>query len=211
VKCTIASIHLPSKLIILLLFSLCFVNACADFDQLMKPRVEGLLLDTGFNGASLRAGGVGEIHLQSSLTEQININTLETILITAIRQKRRDVTVRQDGRYQITANLIANDVTQWTETFKGQNNKWTKRRVKVNYSVIETASNKQVWGGLIETSREELASYDIENDKKLSEKVHDVLTSLIIKREVYPYPSPPLFDDIAKLNFEGFALNLPVD
>jgi hypothetical protein len=48
----------------------------------MKPRVEGLLLDTGFNGASLRAGGVGEIHLQSSLTEQININTLETILIT---------------------------------------------------------------------------------------------------------------------------------
>ncbi len=210
-KCTVASINSPSKLITILLFSLCFVSACAEFDQLMKPRVEGLQLDTGFDSASLRAGGVGEIHLQSSLTEHININTLETILIAAIREKRRDVTVSQDGRYQITANLIANDVTQRTDNFENHIYKWTKRRVKVNYIVIETATKKQVWGGLIETSREELASYDIKNDKKTSEKVLDILAAAISNQEVYPYPSPPLFDDIAKLNFEGFALNLPVN
>jgi hypothetical protein len=37
----------------------------------------------------------------------------------------------------------------------------------------------------------------------------DELISAINKKEVYPYPSPPLLSDIMKLNFEGFVLNIP--
>ena len=37
-----------------------------------------------------------------------------------------------------------------------------------------------------------------------------VVVAVVSGKELYPYPSAPLFSDIAQLNFEGFALNLPM-
>ena len=209
-KYAIATTTSMCKLAAALLVFTCLLSACAEFEQLTKPRVEGLQHAPSFDNASLVEGGFSEIHVQSSLTDKkININAYETMLIAAIREKRRDVTVSQDGRYTVTANIIANDVTQRADNLESHIYKWSKRRVKVSYVVTETATQEQVWSGIIETYREELASYESDKEQKKSDKVIDAVVAVINKKDIYPYPSPPLLSDIAKLNFEGFALNLP--
>jgi len=87
--------------------------------------------------------------------------------------------------------------------------KWSKRRIKISYVVIDTSTGEQVWSGIIETYDEQLSSYD-QKKKKSSDKVLDVITAAINKKELYPYPAPPFFSDVMKRNFEGFALNLPL-
>ena len=81
----------------------------------------------------------------------------------------------------------------------------------MKYEVLDTQSKEQVWSGIIETSREELASYESGKKQKNSDKVVDAVVSVINKTDMYPHPSPPLFFDLARLNFDGFVLNLPLD
>lgn len=196
----------------ILLVLLCLVSACAEFDQLMKPRVEGLQQDPGFDGAALQEGGIGESHIHSSINDKdININVLETLLIAAIREKRRDLLISQGGRYEIEASLIANDVTKRSDNFDTHIYRWTNRRVKVSYVVVEIETAKQVWSGIIETSREEVASYEVKKGEKSSDKLIDIVVAAVNKTDKHPYPSAPLFSDVAKLNFQGFALNLPLE
>jgi hypothetical protein len=56
---TAGSLTLRKLKIATFLFPLCLVSACAEFDQLMKPRVEGLQRGPGFDAAALREGGIG--------------------------------------------------------------------------------------------------------------------------------------------------------
>jgi len=211
-KYGVDSMLLRGKFAAVVLFITCFICSCAEFDQLMKPRVEGLQQAPGFDGVSLREGSMGEIHVQTSLNDQaFNASILETTLIAAIRQKRPEVLVSQNGRYQVTASLLANDVTKRSDNFDDHIYRWTKRRVKVSYLVTDATTTDQVWSGIIDVNREEVASYEVKKDAKKGDKVVDAVIAAISKKETYPYPSPPLFVDIAKLNFEGFALNLPMD
>ena len=187
----------------------CFAPGCAELDQLMKPRVEGLQQAPGFNGAVLTQGGIGEVHVESNLRDEpLAINSLEAMLVASVRQKRRDILVSENGRYQVTATLLANDVSKRSDNFDSHIYRWTKRRVKVNYAVTETGRQEPLWSGIIETSREELSSYETDKDNNTGKAI-DAVVAAINKKDMYPYPSPPIFSDIAKLNFEGFALNLP--
>ena len=188
---------------------LCLV-ACAELDQLMKPRVEGLQQASRFDGTALSEGGVGEVHVQSRLTKNdINISAFETQLIASIRQKRPDLSISQAGRFSITANLIANDVSQRSDSFDSHLYRWTKRRLRVSYVVINSENSEQVWSGIIETYIEDIASYEVDQNEKSQDKLIDAVVSAISKEEKNPYPSPPLLGDVARMNFEGFALNLP--
>jgi hypothetical protein len=45
---------------------------------------------------------------------------------------------------------------------------------------------------------------------KLIATMLDAIAAAISKQKTYPYPAPPLFTDVTKRNFEGFALNLPM-
>ena len=58
-----------------------------------------------------------------------------------------------------------------------------------------------MWGGIIETYLENLASYEIKTDEKCSSKAIDAIVSVLNKEERYPYPSAPTLSDVAKLNF----------
>lgn len=211
-KNSVNPIQYFGKSFVVVLLSACFLASCAELDQLMKPRVQGLQKATGFDAAALQEGGIGESHIHTSLVDdEIHINALETMFITAVRDKRRDVTIGKTGRYQITANIIADDVTQRADNFDTHYYRWSKRRVKVSYEIDDSETAEQVWSGIIETSLEEVASYEISKNDKTSDKVIDVVVAVINKKEVYPYPSPPLFSDVVKSNFEGFALNLPIE
>lgn len=211
-KNVVNSILLRGKFAAIALVITCFICSCAEFDQLMKPRVEGLQQAPGFDGASLREGGMGEIHVQTSLNDKaFNASILETTLISAIRQKYPEVLINQNGRYQVTASLLANDVTKRSDNFDDHIYRWTKRRVKVSYIVTDVTIKDQVWSGIIDVNSEEVASYDINKDAKKGDKLVDAVVAAISKKETYPYPTPPLFVDVTKLNFEGFALNLPRD
>ena len=63
---------------------------------------------------------------------------------------------------------------------------------------------------LVQEEVRELSSYEVESRDNTG-KVVDAVVAAISQQELYPYPSPPLFNDVAKLNFEGFALNLPLE
>ncbi len=96
-----------------LLVSIGLIAGCAELDRLTKPRVEGLQQADDFNSALLTEGGVSNTQVRSSLTgDKVNTEVLETILSGAIRSKRPDVAVGLSGRYQVTANVIANDVSK---------------------------------------------------------------------------------------------------
>ena len=189
----------------------CLVSGCAELDQLTKPRVEGLQQDPDFDGASLTMGGIGATVINSSLnSKKINVDALQIMLITAIRNKRPDIIINHDGRYAVKANMIANDVSRRTDDLDNTAYKWTKRRVMVNYIVNDTSTGKQVWSGTIESYEEALASYEKKKNEKSRDKVLDAIAAAISKQKTYPYPTPPLFTDVAKRNFEGFALTLPI-
>lgn len=193
-----------------LLISTSLLIGCAELDRLTKPRVEGLQQDRDFNSASLTAGGFGKTQVISSLAAgEINTPGLEPILDGAIRSKRADLTIGPGGRYQVTANVIANDVSHRDDTLDKTYYKWSSRRVKVSYVVVDTSTGEQVWSGIIETSDEQLASYE-KKKKKSSDKVLDAIAAAISKEEQYPYPDPPFISDVVTRNFEGFALNLPL-
>jgi len=188
------------------------LSGCAELDQLMKPRVEGLQKAPGFDGDALTKGGLGEIHVQSNLTSnEMNTNSLEMMLVGAIREKRRDLQISQTGAYQVDATLLANDVTKRSDSFETHLYRWTKRSVKINYEVTETESGKPVWSGIIDTNRESIASYEFDQDEKSRDKVIKSVIAALNKEDRYPYPSAPLFSEVAKTNFQGFALNLPRD
>ncbi len=89
--------------------------------------------------------------------------------------------------------------------------RWTKRRVKVSYVVVDVTTGGQVWSGIIETYDESIATYEKKKEKKSIDKVLDAIATSISKKKQYPYPSPPLFTDVMKRNFEGFAMNLPFE
>lgn len=196
---------------VLLLLTL-VISGCAEFDQLMKPRVEGLYTAPGFDNQALVEGNFGEIHVNSNLSrEKVNHNTLETMLVAAIRDKRRDLMVSRDGAYEVDANLLSNDVTRRSDNFDTHLYRWTKRTIKVNYEVTEAESGKQVWSGIITTYREDIASYEFDQNEKSRDKVIGAVIAALNKEDRYPYPSPPLFNEVVKMNFQGFVLNMPRD
>ena len=208
-----SAIYCMGKLISAVIIPVCLLGGCAELDQLTRPRVEGLQQDSGFDDASLVTGGVGAASVHSSLTgnKKINTDALQIMLGTAIRSKRPDLTVKNDGRYVVKANIIANDVSKRTDDLENTLYKWTKRRVMVNYVVSDTTTGKPVWSGTIETYEEALASYNKKKDEKSRDKVLDAIAAAISKQETHPYPAAPLFTDVARRNFEGFALNLPIE
>lgn len=97
----------------------------------------------------------------------------------------------------------------WTNSFETHLYRWTKRSVKMSYRVTATETGKQVWSGIIDTYQENLASFEFDKDEKSSDKVVNAVIAALNKEERYPYPSPPSLSDVAKKNFQGFALNLP--
>lgn len=189
-----------------------FQSGCAEFDQLMKPRVEGLQKAPGFDNDALTKGGLGEIHVQSNIvSNEINTNTLEVMLVAAIREKRRDLYVSQDGVYEVDATILSNDVTNRSDSFDTHLYRWSKRSIKVNYQVTEKNTGQRVWSGIIDTYQENIASYEFDKDEKSRDKVINAVIAALSKEDRYPYPSPPQLNDVAKMNFQGFALNLPRD
>ena len=204
--------HFIGQLFALVMISACFLGGCAELDQLTKPRVEGLQQDPGFDGATLAAGGIGATSVSSDVTgKKVNVDSLQVMLDVAIRNKRPDLAVSHDGRYSVKADVIANDVSKRTEDIGSTVYRWTKRRVMVNYQVRDITTGNRVWSGLIETYEESLSSYEKMKKEKSRDKVLDAIAAAISKEKSQPYPEPPLFSDVAKLNFEGFALNLPVN
>lgn len=198
--------------VVLAVASIGLAAGCDTLDRLTKPGVEGLLLAPDFTDAALTNGGLGNARVGSSLKDgAVNPEVLETLLTVALREKRPDVPFGARGRYQVTAKVIANDVSKRSEDIEGTTYRWAKRRVKVNYIVVDSATQRQVWGGIIETENETLATYEKQQErkKKTSEKILEALLSGIDTQDPYPYPDPPVFTDVAKQNFEGFALNLP--
>lgn len=186
------------------------LSGCAELDQLMKPRVEGLYKAPGFDGDALTKGGLGEIHVQSNLSSnEMNSNSLEMMLVAAIREKRRDVQISQSGAYEVDATLLANDVTKRSDSFDTHLYRWTKRSVKVSYEITESETGKPVWNGIIDTNSESIASYEFDQDEKSRDKVIKSAIAALNKEDRYPYPSAPLLSEVAKTNFQGFALNLP--
>ncbi|MCP4284980.1 MAG: hypothetical protein GY792_11075 [Gammaproteobacteria bacterium] len=186
---------------------------CADLDRLTKPRVDGLQRAQYFNSSTLREGGIGDTRVLSSLApgDVINLATLKPMLDASIRNKRPDLAVNSSGRFQVTANIIANDVSNREDDLDTQIYKWSGRRVKVSYTVIDASTKERVWSGIIESSGETLATYEKKKAEKSRDKVLDAVIAVISKREPRPYPSPPIFSDIVQRNFDGFALNLPFD
>ena len=192
-----------------LLVSISLITGCAELDRLTKPRVEGLQKTRDFNSASLTASGFSNAQVISSLAAgEINTAGLEPMLDGAIRSKRPDLAIGPSGRYQVTANVIANDVSHRDDQLDKTFYKWSSRRIKVSYVVVDTSTEERVWSGIIETSDEQLASYE-KKKKKSSDKVLDAIAAAISKEEQYPSPNPPFISDVVKRNFEGFALNLP--
>lgn len=199
-------------LIPVLLGLVLFLTACAELDQLMKPRVEGLQMAPGFDSDALTKGGLGEIHVQSNLAiNEMKSHSLEVMLVAAIREKRRDLQVSSSGSYEVDATLLANDVTTRSDNFETHLYRWTKRSVKISYQVTESETGKPVWSGIIDTNRESIASYEFDQDEKSRDKVIKAVIAALNKEDRYPYPSAPLLSEVAKLNFQGFALNLPRD
>lgn len=203
-------VRLCSLQVVLVLALTGFIAGCTELDRLTKPGVEGLLLAPDFNNAALINGGLGAARVGSSLKDAaVDPEVLETLLTTAIRSKRPEVPLGARGRYQVTAKVIANDVSKRSDDIEGTIYRWAKRRVKVNYAVIDGATQRQVWGGVIETENETLSTYEKRKKKKSSERIIDEIIQAVTETEPYPYPDPPIFSDVAKQNFEGFALNLP--
>ena len=202
----------PVKIVILATLALTLMSmatGCAELDQLTKPRVEGLQRAHEFDSAALTEGGFGNTKVTSSLmVEEVNSDALEPMFAAAIRKKRPDLITGSNGLYDITANVIANDVSQREDTLENTIYKWTKRRVKVSYTVVNSSTGVQVWTGIIQTYQEPMASYEI-TSKKSKDKVLDAVVAALSKTEQYPYPATPVFSDVMKLNFEGLALNLP--
>lgn len=197
--------------VVSLVFMVMMGTACSELDRMTKPRVQGKVKSAEFDASALRGGGVGELMISSSLnSNDVNANALLPVFEAAIRKKRPDVSVGPDGRYQIMANVIANDVSKRESDLEGTIYKWTKRRVKVSYLVEDSVTGEQVWKGIIETYEEPIASYE-KKDQKSKDKALDAVIAVISNTEVYPYPSAPFFSDVVKLNFEGLALNLPYE
>ena len=73
-KTTGTSLFSSAMLTVMALVLGSIVGACAELDQLMKPSVQGLQKASGFNGEALQLGGVGEVHVHSSLANK-KINT----------------------------------------------------------------------------------------------------------------------------------------
>ena len=195
-----------------IIFIVCCACSCAEFEQLMKPRVEGLYIAPGFDAASLRDRGLGEIHVQANLDKKgIDHGGIDSMLIAAIRQKRPDLLVSEDGGYHVTSSLIADDVTKRSDNFDDHIYRWTKRRVKMSYLIADASTSEEVWSGIIDVNREEIASYELDKKSKNKDKIVDAVIAAISKTETYPYPTAPLFSDVVKMNFEGFSLNLPRD
>jgi len=98
--------------------------------------VEGLQQARDFISALLTKGGFSNTQVRSSLAgDKVNTEVLETMLDGAIRSKRPDVAVGSNGRYQVTANVIANDVSNRDDDLDNTIYRWAKRRVKVSYVV----------------------------------------------------------------------------
>ena len=63
--------------------------------------------------------------------------------------------------------------------------------------------------GIITTYREDIASYEFDQDEKSRDKVINAVIAALNKEDRYPYPSPPLFNEVVKMYFQGFVLNMP--
>ena len=48
-------------------------------------------------------------------------------------------------------------------------------------------------------------------DEKSRDKVINAVIAALNKEDRYPYPSPPLFNEVVKMNFQVFVLNMPRD
>ena len=79
------------------------------------------------------------------------------------------------------------------------------------FNLAEKDTGQRVWSGIIDTYQENIASYEFDKDEKSRDKVINAVIAALNKVDRYPYPSPPQLNDVAKINFQGFALNLPRD
>jgi len=166
-----------------LLVTISLITGCAELDRLTKPRVEGLQQAHDFNSVVLTEGGISNTRVRSSLKgNAVNTEVLETMLDGAIRTKRPDVAVGSSGRYHVTANVIANDVSKRDDDLDNTIYKWTKRRVKVSYVVVDVSTGGQVWSGIIETYDESMATYEKKKEKKSIDKVLDAIATSISKK-----------------------------
>lgn len=201
------------KILVVLFASTTFMLGCAEFDRITKPKVRGLQQAVNFDQSALIEGGIGNTQLSSSLKsgDEINIEALQPTLAASIRSKRRDIDVSSDGLYQISADIIADDISRRESDLDTALYKYTKRRVKVNYTIIDSSTDEHVWSGIIETYEEALASYEKTGKEKSSDAIVEAVTEAVTKKELRPYPDAPFFGDVLKLNFDGFALNLPYE
>ncbi|WP_420347392.1 hypothetical protein [Pelagibius sp.] len=187
-----------------------FLAGCETLDHLTAPGVEGLLLAPDFTAVALTDGGIGNTGVRSTLDgKTVSPEALQTMLTAAIRSKRPDVFVGARGRYQVSAQVIGDDISQRSQDIEGTTYRWAKRQVRVSYTVVDGATGRQVWGGIIATENETLATYEIKQPKKTSERMPEEIVTALTDTDPYPYPDPPAFNDVVTQNFEGFALNLP--
>ncbi|WP_299397328.1 hypothetical protein [Pelagibius sp.] len=187
-----------------------FLAGCETLDHLTAPGVEGLLLAPDFTAVALTDGGIGDTGVRSTLDGRtVSPQSLQTMLTAAIRSKRPDVFVGTRGRYQVSAQVIGDDVSKRSQDIEGTTYRWAKRQVRVSYSVVDGATGRQVWGGIIATENETLATYEIQRPTKTSERVLEEIVTALTDTDPYPYPDPPAFNAVVTQNFEGFALNLP--
>lgn len=84
------------------------------------------------------------------------------MLVTAIREKRRDLIISPQGSYAVNATVLSDDITKRSDSYETHLYRWTKRNVKVNYQVTETQSGDQVWSGIIDTYSENFASFEFD-------------------------------------------------
>jgi hypothetical protein len=201
------------KYSVLLVLALSTLSGCAQLEDWSKPNVNGLRQDPSFDVNAIEKGGVSNITITSSVnSNEINPHAIAPQLTAAIREKRPDVTISNNGQYQINADVLTNDIRNSTNS-SDQLYKVTTRAIKVNYTITDKQNNHTVWTGIIETSQDTSASYKLKKEdgknEKTSDKIINALVDSMVEPTDQPFPSAPNLSDVIQSNFEGFALNLP--
>jgi hypothetical protein len=86
----------------IVLIATSFLSGCAEFDRMIKPRVEGKYSAVEFNHSALVAGGVDKLIITTGLvSDDINTDALLPLFEAAIRTKRPDLAIDSSGRLYV--------------------------------------------------------------------------------------------------------------